>query len=104
VSVDPSAVLEALRVLAEALGLATGAATDELVRLPGPLERAAADRLVRDGLLPAVKIGRHKYSRRSDLLALVERLAKPAPVAAIGNDVRADLAAIAARTRAGGGR
>ncbi len=76
----------------------TIAAPDVLDRLPGPLERAAADRLVRDGVLRAAKIGRHWYARRSDILALVDQLSRPRPQA--GGDVRVDLAKIAERERA----
>ncbi len=49
------------------------AAPDELVRRPGPLEKNAWDRAVADGCLPEAKIGRFRYARRSDLLALIER-------------------------------
>lgn len=49
------------------------AAPDELVRRPGPLEKNAWDRAVADGRLPEAKIGRFRYARLSDLLALIER-------------------------------
>lgn len=55
-------------------------APDALVVLPDVLEQAACMRLVREGALPACKIGRKWYARRSDVLALVEKLrpiAKP---------------------------
>jgi hypothetical protein len=60
-------------------------APDELVPFPfGNIERNAARALMREGHLPVAKIGRKFYARRSDVLALVERLgasaarAKPA--------------------------
>jgi len=50
-------------------------APDELVPFPfGNLERNAARALIRDGHLPVAKIGRKFYARRSDMLALVERV------------------------------
>ncbi len=50
-------------------------APDELLPFPfGNLERNAARALIRDGHLPVAKIGRKFYARRSDVLALVERL------------------------------
>jgi len=50
-------------------------APDELVPFPfGQLERNAARALIRDGHLPVVKLGRKFYARRSDVLALVDRL------------------------------
>ena len=102
---SPTDVVAALRVLAEALGVSgAAAAADALLAFPFGLERAAAAALVRDGVLPAAKIGRRFYARRSDVLALVERLAKPAAVKATGVDVAGDLASIAAKTRAGGHR
>jgi len=61
------------------------AAPDELVPFPfGNFERNASRALMRDGHLPVAKIGRKFYARRSDVLALVERVgvakerAKPA--------------------------
>ena len=51
------------------------AAPDELLPFPfGNLERNAARALIHDGHLPVAKIGRKFYARRSDVLALVERL------------------------------
>ncbi len=51
------------------------AAPDELLPFPfGLEEEAAAKSLVRTGKLPAVKIGRRIYARRSDVLALVDKL------------------------------
>lgn len=49
---------------------------DDLIRLPGPLEALTATRLVRAQLLPAKKIGRHWYTLRRHLAALVD---EPAP-------------------------
>ncbi len=70
-------------------------ALDELVRLPGPLERAAAKKLVRSGKLKVVRVGRSWYAKNSDLLALVDQ-APPAPVV-IDFDARAQLRAAAER-------
>jgi hypothetical protein len=51
-------------------------APDELLPFPfGNLERNAARALIRDGHLPVAKIGRKFYARRSDVLALVDKLA-----------------------------
>lgn len=72
---------------------------DCLVELPGPLERKACTRLVRDGTLPAAKIGRVWYAKQSDLLALVDKLrpvAKPTRVDDVAEHMRA-----LARKRAG---
>ena len=44
---------------------------DDLVELPGPLEPLAAQRLRKSGELPARKVGRKWFCRRSDLLALI---------------------------------
>lgn len=50
-------------------------APDELLAFPfGNLERNAARALIRDGHLPVAKIGRKFYARRSDVLALVDKL------------------------------
>lgn len=60
------------RVVVEIDGLAASSGlVDDLVRRPGPLEANAWDRLVASGELPARKLGRTYYARRSDLLALV---------------------------------
>lgn len=53
---------------------------DDLVRLPGPLEPRAATRLVRTGQLPAKKIGRHWYTLRRHLAALIDARPTPATV------------------------
>lgn len=45
---------------------------DDLIARPGPLEVKAWDRLVAQGKLPATKLGRREYTRRSFLLALVD--------------------------------
>jgi hypothetical protein len=51
-------------------------APDELVPFPfGNFERNAARALMREGHLPVAKIGRKFYARRSDVLALIEKLA-----------------------------
>jgi hypothetical protein len=49
---------------------------DELVSFPFGLERSAASALVRKGTLPAAKIGRRLYARRSEVLGLVDTLTK----------------------------
>jgi len=46
---------------------------DDLVARPGPLEVKAWDRLVAQGKLPATKLGRREYTRRSFLLALIDQ-------------------------------
>ncbi len=46
-------------------------AGDDLVELPGPFEASAAERLRKSGELPARKVGRRWYARKSDMLALV---------------------------------
>ena len=47
---------------------------DALVALAdAPLERRTMRRLVESGELPAVRVGRRRYCRRSDLLRLVDR-------------------------------
>jgi len=60
---------EVARLLADLLP--TGG-PDDLVRLPGPLEARAAARLVKSRRLPASKIGRHWYTLRRHLAALVD--------------------------------
>ena len=64
-------------------------APDELVAYPFGLEREAARRLMRDGHLPAARIGRRVYARRSDVLALVERLAATTPATPAPTEPRA---------------
>jgi hypothetical protein len=54
---------------------------DHLVSFPFKLEANAAKKLVASGTLKAVKIGRRWYARNSDVLALVDILAKPRAVA-----------------------
>ncbi len=44
---------------------------DDLVELPGPFERQACEKLRTSGELPARKIGRKWFARKSDLLALI---------------------------------
>jgi hypothetical protein len=57
-------------------------APDELLTIDScGLDDATARRLIKDGTRPAARIGRRLYVRRSDVLALVDRLAvtsKPA--------------------------
>lgn len=45
---------------------------DDLVELPGPLQRRTAMGLVRSGKLRARKIGQHWYTTRRHLAALVD--------------------------------
>ena len=75
---------------------------DELVKFPWGLERNAARALIASGELRARKIGRCWYARRSDVLALITNAPKPAK--ASGASIPQDLAAIAERTRNGGGK
>ena len=49
-------------------------APDELVAFPFGLEGKAAKALIRDGTLPAARIGRGLWAKRSDILGLVEKL------------------------------
>ena len=71
VSVDPNGGVNVTHVHHHA-------APDELVPFPFGLEAAAATKLVKSGVLKAAKIGRKLFARRSDLLALVDRLASTA--------------------------
>lgn len=64
---------------------------DDLVARRGPLETKAWDRLVASGKLPATKIGRREYTRRSLLLALVGAPTSAAEQPST-NDPRGDLA------------
>lgn len=50
---------------------------DDLVELPGPLQRRTAMALVRTGKLPARKLGQHWYTLRKHLTALVDEESKP---------------------------
>lgn len=54
---------------------------DELLEFPFGLEEAAARKLIRAGHLLAAKIGRKLYAKRSDLVALVDKLASAPPKA-----------------------
>lgn len=72
---------------------------DELVSFPFGLEENAARGLIRRGELPARKIGRRWYARRSDLLGLIDRAPASVAAQASGDSLRADLAAIASRVR-----
>lgn len=64
---------EVARILGE---LAPTGSPDDLIALPGPLQRQTAMTLVRSGRLPAVKLGQRWYTRRKHLAALVP---DPAP-------------------------
>jgi len=84
-----SQVGESILVRVEAVRVA---APDELVAFPFGLERAAAARAIRDGHLPAARIGRRVYARNSDVLALVGKLAlttKPMMSGDVGDDYSA---------------
>jgi len=50
-------------------------APDELVAFPFGLEARAARALVSNGTLPAARIGRRIYAKRSDVVSLVDKLA-----------------------------
>ena len=73
---------------------------DDLVPFPFGLEANAARALIKSGELKARKIGRRWYAKRSSVIALIDN-APPPPARASGADLRADLAAIAERTRKG---
>ncbi len=53
------------------LELAQAGPPDSLVEYPFKLELKAARALVKSGRLPCVRLGRRRYCRNSDLLALV---------------------------------
>lgn len=96
---DPLALL--LDALADRiLARMTTASSDELVAFPFGVEERAARKLVRDGALPAARIGRRLYVKRSDLLALVERLA----TVRVTGDVGADYLKVATEAHARAGR
>lgn len=69
---------------------------DELLPFPFGIEARTAKQLVRSGKLTAAKLGRRLYARRSDLLALVDRLAEPPTAGSVADDY----ASLAARARA----
>jgi hypothetical protein len=73
-------------------------APDELVAFPFGLEASAASSLVRRGKLRAAKIGRRLYAKRSDVLALVDALAKEPRTTTTIDD---GYAAFVARTKGG---
>lgn len=94
--------MSALDVLADELAakvLQRIDAGDDLVMLPGPFEAAACDKLRVSGELPARKIGRRWYARRSDLLALIPRKAKPIDVPVRETDEQAFARALAKAKR-----
>lgn len=93
------AVQDLARALANLLG-ATTTAPDELVCFPFGLEVSSARALVASGELPARKLGRKYYAKRSAVLALVDAAPK------VANDAREDaedevLSSLARRTRTG---
>jgi len=75
---------------------------DDLVSFPFGLEENAARGLIKSGELPARKIGRRWYAKRSAVLALIDNAPPVPPARASGTSLRDDLAAIAERTRRGG--
>jgi hypothetical protein len=83
-------------------------AADELVRLADvDLEAKAKARLVRDGSLKVVRIGRELFTKRSYLLALVDELPahRPADVAEPeAEELRSDLEIAVARASKRRGR
>jgi|HubBroStandDraft_5_1064220.scaffolds.fasta_scaffold586471_2 hypothetical protein len=74
---------------------------DDLVAFPFSLEKNAARQLIASGELPARKLGRRWYCKRSDLLALIDNAPSVPPARASGADLRVDLKVIAERTRRG---
>ena len=98
---DPRVVLIAAAIVALVPTSPAPVMADELV----PLAKAGVDagalrRLVRRGILPAARIGRSVYVRRSDLVALVDKLArrpKAAPAVADGPD--AEYSALVSKSR-----
>jgi hypothetical protein len=74
-------------------GAASASSCDQLVPFPFKLEANAAKKLVASGTLKAAKIGRRWYARNSDVLALVDVLAKPRAVAPLPAQSYADLVA-----------
>lgn len=79
--------------VAEAIAKLT--AQDELVRLPGPLERETCRRLVKSGALKATKRGRSYYARKSDVIAAVEGVAKATAPLPTGSPSTIDVKAYA---------
>jgi hypothetical protein len=77
---------------------------DDLVEFPFSLERSTATRLIKAGELPARKLGRKWYAKRSDVLGLIDKAPRAKPARASGESLRADLAAIADRTRNAGAK
>lgn len=66
---------DALDAEANAIESATDSPTsDELVPFPFGLEARAARALIQRGWLRAARIGRRWYAKRSDLVALVDRM------------------------------
>lgn len=78
-----------------------GGVADELVAFPFGLEVAAARALVRDGVLKAAKLGRRLYARRSDVLALVDRLAPTNTQEATADPIEAAYAEMTRNAAAG---
>ena len=72
---------------------------DDLIAFPFGLEVNAARSLIKSGELPARKIGRRWYAKRSAVLALIDNAPHVPPAKASGASLRDDLAVIAARTR-----
>lgn len=72
-------------------------APDGLVVFPFGLEKSAARALVAKGTLRTAKIGRLRYAKRSDIVALVDKLAA---IPAAKGDVQADYTALVKSARA----
>jgi hypothetical protein len=86
------------------------AAPDELIVFPFGFEAEGARTLIRNNTLRTAKIGRKRYAKRSDLLALVDRLADEEAAAratkpATNDDAAAGYAKLVAKSaRKGGGK
>ncbi len=69
-------LFDALRIVVAELAPRAPVVPDEvLVAFPYGLETSAAKTLERDGRLKPARIGRRRYVKRSDLLAVVEAIA-----------------------------
>jgi hypothetical protein len=73
---------------------------DELMAFPFGFEVSAARNLEKDGHLPTAKIGRRRYAKRSDVLALIDKLGPAtAPLSKVREDPYAKLVAIVKRKK-----
>jgi hypothetical protein len=73
---------------------------DDLVELPGPFEASAAERLRKSGELPARKVGRRWYARKSDMLALIPAKGQPVELEPAADNDAEEYARLVARKRA----